>query len=137
MTSIKNIYLASNYAQVLFVQNKHELGEVPMFEEYKLTLIRVVKKNICKYILYLKMYVNSRQNVGNAINKVKVKLSLALLGLLRNFHTRFIPFYNKIKIIYLLQSQGVCLTFLNVNDVRIPLLLKVKSPTSPVMIPLL
>lgn len=61
--------------------NKHELGGVPMFKEYKLILMRVVEKNICKYILYLKIYVNSRQNVGNAIKKVKAKLSLALFGL--------------------------------------------------------
>lgn len=58
-------------------------------------------------------------------------------GTLIDFHTRLTPFYGKNKIVYLLQLQGVCLTFLNVNEVRIPLLLKVKSPTSLVIIPLL
>lgn len=88
----------------------------------------VVKKSICKYV--------TRQMWEMSLEKLKQN-SPWLCWNFKDFHTRFIPFYNRIKIIYLLQSQGVRLTFLNVNDVRIPLLFKVKSPTSRVIIPLL
>ena len=55
----------------------------------------------------------------------------------KRFSNYIYSIYSRNKIIYLLQLQGVCLTFLNVNDVRIPLLFKVKSSTSLVIIPLL
>ena len=88
----------------------------------------VVKKSVCKYV--------TRQTWKMPLEKLK-QSSLWFCWDFKDFHTRFIPFYNRIKIIYLLQLQGVRLTFLNVNDVRTPLLFKVKSPTSRVIIPLL
>lgn len=88
-----------------------------------------VNKSMCKY--------NTRQNNANDIREVKTKALQGSDGTLKDFHNRFTLFYSGTKIRYLPQLQGVCLTFLNVNDVRTPLLLKVKSPASLVIIPLL
>lgn len=72
----------------------------------------------------------------NAITGVKIKLFSVLMDFKKIFQTRFTPF--TVETNYILTTITRCLPhFPNVNDVRIPLLFKVKSSTSLVIIPLL